>query len=311
MQGTYAGDYARLKMALNTAVTNLDEGLVQVAVTAEQVAATSEQFSLGSQRLAQGTTEQASTLQEATSHLQVMAAISKQNAASTHQAQTLAHAARCMAETGTASMQSLASAMDEIKDSSDATAKIVKVIDNIAFQTNLLALNAAVEAARAGDAGKGFAVVADEVRNLAMQSAEAARQTAQMIAVAIQKTEAGVTLSREVMGNLEDIQAQVIKVSGVMAEVTTASQQQSQGVEQINTAVEQLNQMTQQTAAHCEESASASEELSNQADTMRDIVTTFQLTSTTGILPANHAQPTAPASRVAVTHCLADTDFVL
>jgi methyl-accepting chemotaxis protein len=174
-------------------------------------------------------------------------------------------------------MQRLSQAIVDIKQASDETAKIVKTIDEIAFQTNLLALNAAVEAARAGDAGKGFAVVAEEVRNLAMRSAEAAKNTALLIEEAVRKAEGGVTLNQEVLHNLEEIVSQVHKVSEVMGEIAAASEQQQHGVVQLNTAVEQLNQVTQQTAANSEETASTAQELSSQAAEMRHLVQVFQL----------------------------------
>jgi methyl-accepting chemotaxis protein len=167
--------------------------------------------------------------------------------------------------------------MDLIKKSSDDTAKIIKTIDEIAFQTNLLALNAAVEAARAGEAGKGFAVVAEEVRNLAMRSAEAAKNTADMIEGSVKNAENGVTINQEVMKNLEEINGHAKRVSEVMAEIAAASDQQSQGVGQVNTAMEQMNQLTQQNAANSEESASASEELSAQAQEMRAMVAGFKI----------------------------------
>ena len=168
-------------------------------------------------------------------------------------------------------------AVDKIKNSSDETAKIVKTIDEIAFQTNLLALNAAVEAARAGEAGKGFAVVAEEVRNLAQRSAEAAKITADLISESVDNAESGVSLNQEVLGNLEEINSQVQKVSEVMGEIATASDQQSQGIEQINSGVEQLNSVTQQNAANAEESSSVAEELSSQVAEMQSLVARFQL----------------------------------
>jgi methyl-accepting chemotaxis protein len=174
-------------------------------------------------------------------------------------------------------MQSLSAAVDRIKQSADATAKIVKTIDEIAFQTNLLALNAAVEAARAGDAGKGFAVVAEEVRNLAMRSAEAAKNTAELIEGSVKNAVEGVTINQEVLANLEEINKQVNQVSEVMAEIAAASDQQSQGVEQINSAIGQMNQVTQQTAANSEESAAAAEELSGQSEEMVSLVGSYQL----------------------------------
>jgi methyl-accepting chemotaxis protein len=286
IKGDYLGDHAKIKDALNTAVLNLDEALSQVAVGAEQVASASGQVSTGSQALAQGSSEQASSLEEISSSLQEMASMTKQNAANATEAKSLTDAGQASAVRGADSMQKLSGAMDKIKASSDATAKIVKTIDEIAFQTNLLALNAAVEAARAGDAGKGFAVVAEEVRNLAMRSAEAAKNTANMIEDSVKNADEGVTLNQEVIKNLEEINDQIKKVGEVMGEIAAASEQQSQGVEQVNTAVEQMNQVTQQNAASAEESASASEEMTSQATEMKALVESFDLTSArTGTRP--------------------------
>jgi methyl-accepting chemotaxis protein len=174
-------------------------------------------------------------------------------------------------------MQRLSEAMEKIKASSDSTAKIVKTIDEIAFQTNLLALNAAVEAARAGDAGKGFAVVAEEVRNLAMRSAEAAKNTANMIEESVRNAEGGVALNLEVLAKLQEINGQANKVGEMMAQISSGSEQQQSGIDQITTAMEQMNQLTQQNAASSEESASAAEELSGQAEELRTMVAQFKL----------------------------------
>jgi methyl-accepting chemotaxis protein len=289
MQGDYKGDYARIKQSLNAAVDNLDQGLGQVSLGAEQVASASAQISSGSQSLAQGASEQASSLEEISSSLQEMASMTKQNASNAKEARGLSEGARSAADKGVESMRRLSEAIDKIKMSSDETAKIVKTIDEIAFQTNLLALNAAVEAARAGDAGRGFAVVAEEVRNLAMRSAEAAKNTANMIEESVKNAEDGVAINQEVLRNLDEINDQAQKVSEVIAEIAAASDQQTQGVDQINTAVTQMDQITQQNAANSEESASAAEEMSSQAQEMQAMVSSFKITNTgSGATPVVH-----------------------
>jgi methyl-accepting chemotaxis protein len=286
MRGEYKGEFAKMKESLNTALANLDEGMQQIAVGAEQVTNAATEISSGSQALAQGASEQASTLEEVSSNLQEISSMTRQNASNSKEARAMSDGARTATEGGMRNMKRLSEAVERIKESSDSTAKIVKTIEEIAFQTNLLALNAAVEAARAGDAGKGFAVVAEEVRNLAMRSAEAAQNTAQLIDEAVRNTENGVALNSEVSQNLEEINTQIEKVSVVMAEIAAASEQQNQGVEQINVAVEQMNGVTQQTAANSEESASAAEELSGQAQEMLGLIGGYTLSNTSaGVRP--------------------------
>jgi methyl-accepting chemotaxis protein len=279
VRGDYKGDHARIKESLNQAVENLDQGLQQVAIAIEQVAAASSQIGTGSQALAQGASEQASSLEEVSSSLQEMASMTRQNSGNAKEARGLAEGTRSGANKGLDSMKRLSEAMERIKTSSDSTAKIVKTIDEIAFQTNLLALNAAVEAARAGDAGKGFAVVAEEVRNLAMRSAEAAKNTANMIEESVRNAENGVELNGAVLEQLQEITSQAEKVSEVMQEIAAGSDQQTTGIDQITSAVEQMNQVTQQNAAGSEESASAAEELSGQSEELRGLVSQFRLSS--------------------------------
>jgi len=277
VEGDWPGAYGEIKDNVNRLIEKMDEGFGQVAVAADQVASAAEQISSGSQSLAQGTSEQASTLEEVASSLQELSSMSGQSASNAREAKGLSDNARAGTDEGVAAMNRLSQAMEKIKLSSDETAKIVKTIDEIAFQTNLLALNAAVEAARAGDAGKGFAVVAEEVRNLAMRSAEAAKNTATLIEESVSNAEGGVALNAEVMAALEGIHKGITQVSEVMDEIAAGADQQSQGVEQINTAVEQMNQVTQQTAANAEESSSASEELTSQAGELRGLVGAYRL----------------------------------
>jgi methyl-accepting chemotaxis protein len=296
VEGEYKGEFARIKDALNTAVQNLDDGLAQVAAASEQVTSAASQISAGSQALSQSTSEQASSLEEVAGSLQEMASMTRQNAANAKEARSLAEGSRVSAERGMDSMNRLSQAIAKIKTSSDATAKIVKTIDEIAFQTNLLALNAAVEAARAGDAGKGFAVVAEEVRNLAMRSAEAAKNTANMIEESVKNADSGVILNQEVLKNLEEINAQVNKVREMTAEIAAASEQQSQGIEQVNTAADQMNQVTQQSAASAEESAATAEELTGQSEEMKSMVASFKLSNAQTSLRTPPRSSAIPAS---------------
>ena len=283
MNGHYKGDHKKIKTALNLAVENLDDGLQQVSLGAEQVASASIQISTGSQAVAQGASEQASTLEEIAGNLQEMTAMTSQNDSTAQEAKNLASEAQMFTNLGVQSMDRLSEAISKIKQSSDETSNIVKTIDEIAFQTNLLALNAAVEAARAGEAGKGFAVVAEEVRNLAMRSAEAAKNTAKLINESISNSENGVILNEEATKNLNEINHKVSTVEQMMGEIAAASTQQNEGINQISTAVEQLNQLTQHNAANSEESSSTAEELSRYAKKMSALVSTFKLTQSRSI----------------------------
>ncbi len=240
--------------------------------SAQQVSAASEQLSSSSQQLAEGSAEQASSIQETSSTLQQSSSMVRQNTENTKQAASLAKYTKDSADKGNKEMKNMMVSMAELKKSSDEIAKIIKVIDEIAFQTNILALNAAVEAARAGEAGMGFAVVAEEVRNLAQRSAQAAKDTAAIIESNINLSEKGVEISREVNESLEEINVQAQKVSELLDEVSAASHEQAQGIAQINKAITQMEQVIQSNASTAEESASASEELSSQACNMKEIV---------------------------------------
>jgi methyl-accepting chemotaxis protein len=228
--------------------------------------------SSASQSLAEGSSTQAASIEETSASLEEMSGMTKRNAENSQKANELTGQARMAADKGAIDMTAMAAAMQDIKVSSDDIAKIIKTIDEIAFQTNILALNAAVEAARAGEAGMGFAVVADEVRNLAQRSAQAAKETAMKIETAIGKTSQGVGISGKVAAALSDIVGKARQVDELVAEVASASREQTQGISQINSAVGEMDKVTQANAASAEESAAAAEELNAQAQVMKQAV---------------------------------------
>ncbi len=272
---------------LKSLIERLSSGSSQVSSASEQVAESSES-------MASALSEQASSLEETSAALEELSSMTKQNEENAQRANTLAEQAKIAVDRGNTAMTQVISAIGDIKNASDRTAKIVKTIDEIAFQTNLLALNAAVEAARAGDAGKGFAVVAEEVRSLAQRSADAAKNTAQLIEESQNKADGGVQVTTELMHVFESIESNSASVASIIAEISDASAEQSRGIEQINTAVSQIDKVTQTSAANTEETASASEELSAQAKELEEMVATLQNLvehRKDGALPAKVQEP--------------------
>ena len=206
-----------------------------------------------------------------------MASMVKQNADNANQANKLMQESGEVVKRATQSMSDLTTSMEDISKASEETQKIIKTIDEIAFQTNLLALNAAVEAARAGEAGAGFAVVAEEVRNLAMRSADAAKNTADLLEGTVKKVKAGSDLVEKTGGEFNEVAESSGKVSVLVDEIDVASSEQSKGIEEVNKAVAEMDKVTQQNAANAEESASASEEMSGQAEELNSMLASFKL----------------------------------
>ena len=243
-------------------ISTVIEGVTEIS---NQVSSASNQVSEASQSLASGASEQAASIEETSSTMEEIASMTQKNADNSESNSKLATETRGYVETAGDSMGRMSEAIQDIKTSANETAKINKVIDEIAFQTNLLALNAAVEAARAGDAGRGFAVVAEEVRNLALRSAEAAKDTSSMIESSQEKADLGVKVAEEVDGVLSKIRETFQQMETVANEVMQASQEQTRGVDQVNVAVAQMDNVTQSNAANAEETAASSEQLNSLA----------------------------------------------
>ena len=253
-------------------VGELSETRTRLKSVVDGVSQGSSQVAASSQHLAQGASEQASSLEETSASLEQMSSMTRQNADNANKANSLMKESSQLITSGVNAMEKMSLAIDAIKKSSGETAKIIKTIDEIAFQTNLLALNAAVEAARAGEAGKGFAVVAEEVRNLARRSAEAAKNTAELIEGSKKNADAGVAVAADVAKNLNGIKESSGRVGTLVEEIAAASKEQATGIDQVSKAVSEMDKVVQQNAASAEESASASEELASQAHELASIL---------------------------------------
>lgn len=275
----FEGDFSKIKDSLGYIVNKLNETLYQINVTAEQVDSGAVQVSDGAQALSSGATEQASSVEELSASIEEIAEQVQANAENAKKANEYSMEAGKGVENGNKLMQQMLSAMQSISESSAKISNIIKVIDDIAFQTNILALNAAVEAARAGAAGKGFAVVAEEVRNLAAKSAEAAKQTTELIASSSDTVVVGQKIADKTAKALVDISEKAQLAVDIMNEIAAASDEQATAVNHIRTGVEEISSVVQMNAATAEESSAASEELSGQAALLHEEVTKFKLKS--------------------------------
>lgn len=274
---TLLSDRDTLGLAFAQMAENLRGLLSTVDSVSNHVAAGSEELSHASDDLARGATEQAASVEEISASMVEIGAQAKANAINSKKASDAAESVRKMGEDGSRQMNEMLQSMANIDSSSQEIAKIIKVIDEIAFQTNLLALNAAVEAARAGQHGKGFAVVAEEVRNLASRSTRAAKETTELIEDSLKKVSEGTQTVNGTSQSLSKIIEGTGDVATLVADISSASAEQERGVEQINVALNQVDNVTQRMSASTEEMSSAARTLNEQAMNLQGLMDQFRM----------------------------------
>jgi methyl-accepting chemotaxis protein len=290
-----SGDPEVLCSGVNRLIDGMGSVVAQVLEASGTIATAAREIAMGNTDLSQRTEEQASSLSQTAASLEELTRTVRQNADNAQQANKLASSASEVAVRGGTVVTDVVRTMDGITESSRKIADIIGVIDEIAFQTNILALNAAVEAARAGEQGRGFAVVAAEVRNLAQRSANAAKEIKALISDSVGKVESGSKLVSAAGQTMDEIVVSVRRVTDIMAEISAASQEQSDGIEQVNTAVVQMDKITQQNAALVEEAAAAAKSLEDQTDGLAGMVAAFKLGEKRAV-PPRTAPPPAPRS---------------
>jgi methyl-accepting chemotaxis protein len=271
------GDSTSLMAALASMRDSLARVVSDVRSNAEGVATASAEISQGNNDLSARTEQQASALEETAASMEELSSTVKQNADSALQANQLASNASSVAVQGGDVVSQVVETMKGINESSRKISEIISVIDGIAFQTNILALNAAVEAARAGEQGRGFAVVATEVRSLAGRSADAAKEIKSLINASVERVEQGTALVDKAGETMTEVVTSIRRVTDIMGEISSASNEQAAGVSQVGEAVAQMDQATQQNAALVEEMAAAAGSLNSQANDLVQVVAIFQL----------------------------------
>jgi methyl-accepting chemotaxis protein len=285
---------------LMAALKAMNDSLVaivgQVRTGTDTISTASGEIASGNLDLSSRTEEQASSLEETASSMEELTSTVKFNAENARQANQLAIAASQVATRGGTVVSEVVATMGSINDSSRKIVDIISVIDGIAFQTNILALNAAVEAARAGEQGRGFAVVASEVRNLAQRSAAAAKEIKTLIGDSVEKVDTGSRLVDQAGKTMEEVVASISRVTNIMNEITTASDEQRDGIEQVNQAITQMDAVTQQNAALVEEAAAAAASMQEQSARLSEVVGVFKLHQVAAVAPSRAAaRKAAPA----------------
>ncbi len=294
----------QLLQSLATMNDSLRAIVANVRNSTETIATASSEIAAGNLDLSSRTEQQASALEETASSMEELTSTVKQNAENARQANTLAVNASAIATQGGQVVSRVIDTMNSIDQSAKKIVDIIGVIDGIAFQTNILALNAAVEAARAGEQGRGFAVVASEVRNLAHRSANAAKEIKALISDSVQKVELGSQLVSEAGTTMESVVKSVAQVNDIMAEISTASTEQEQGIDQISQAISEMDMVTQQNAALVEEAAAAAQSLQEQSNNLVDTVSVFKLSAGSKGMPRPNFQRTTDSkeeARLALT----------
>jgi methyl-accepting chemotaxis protein len=289
---TKPGDNSSLLHAMQGMRDSLVNIVSQVRAGTQTIATNSREIAAGNMDLSSRTEQQAANIEETASSMEQLTGTVKQNSDHAYQANQLALSASEVAVKGGAVVNEVVQTMASINESSKKIVDIIGVIDSIAFQTNILALNAAVEAARAGEQGRGFAVVATEVRNLAQRSAGAAKEIKSLIDDSVEKVDAGAKLVDQAGATMQDIVNSVKRVTDIMGEISTASAEQTSGIEQVNEAVGKMDQVVQQNAALVEQAAAAASSLQDQAGNLSQVVSIFKLDE-----PALPPAAPAPAPR--------------
>ncbi|AYM79595.1 methyl-accepting chemotaxis protein [Janthinobacterium agaricidamnosum] len=297
---TRPGDTHSLLHAMQSMRDSLAQIVQQVHASTETIATAAGQIAMGNLDLSSRTEQQASTLEQTASSMEELTSTVRINTDHARQANGLVESASNVATKGGAVVAQVVDTMAAIDVSARKIVDIIAVIDGIAFQTNILALNAAVEAARAGEQGRGFAVVATEVRNLAQRSAAAAKEIKDLIGDSVDKVQAGNRLVEQAGSTMHEVVASVKRVTGIMSEMMSASQEQSAGIEQINMAVTQMDNVTQQNAALVEEAAAAAQAMQEQVNSLNDVVSVFRVGNIAGGRDAGlrlvSRQPPPPAA---------------
>ena len=273
----YRGEFEMIRESMEAISDHLSMALLRINESADQVAGGSDQVAAGAQMLSQGATEQASSVEELAATINELTSHVAQNADSASNATRTAEEVKDYAVESGKRMAEMLEAISNISDRSKEIGKIIKTIEDIAFQTNLLALNAAVEAARAGDAGRGFAVVAEEIRSLAGKSAEASKNTAELIEKSVRSVKHGAGIVDTAAQALEVVAQESVKMTDTVDRISKASEEQSRSITEITRNITQIASVVQTNSATAEESAAASEELSSQAQLLKDYVSRFQL----------------------------------